>query len=254
MSARRVKKVVIDCFPESVERYREDFAIVGVDVIQSTTTAITAAAMGNRCLPVTTIEDALSLAKKLKNPLLVGKLIGNMPYGFDMTNSPAQIADGIDRMRPVILLSSSGAQLISDDQRSNYGNYIACFRNFSGTAKYLRKNQNDVAIIGAGTRGEFREEDQMCCAWIAEHLLEAGFIPVDVQTVEFVKRWSGASPEACLCSNSVQYLRRTGQERDLEFILAHIDDIDAAFEVKTQEVFMLPNKKPRSTKGRKKST
>jgi 2-phosphosulfolactate phosphatase len=252
MSARRVRKVVIDVFPESVERYHEDFAIVGIDVIRATTTAITATASGNRCFPVPTIEDALALAAKLENPLLVGELSGNMPYGFDMTNSPAQIAEGIDRKRPVILLSSSGTQLIHNGQRSRFGNYIACFRNFSGLAKHLIKNQNDVAIIGAGTRGEFREEDQMCCAWVAEYLLEAGFIPVDLQTVEIVKRWSGASPEACLCSNSVQYLRRTGQERDLEFILAHIDDIDAAFEVKTQEVFMIPNKKPRMKKHNKK--
>src|SRR5438477_11347294 len=34
------KKVVIDCFPESVETYRNGYAIVAVDVIRATTTAV----------------------------------------------------------------------------------------------------------------------------------------------------------------------------------------------------------------------
>ena len=45
------KSVVIDYLPESVCRYRSEWAIVAVDVIRATTTAITAAATGRRCFP-----------------------------------------------------------------------------------------------------------------------------------------------------------------------------------------------------------
>jgi len=81
------KEVVIDCFPESVENYRRGYAIVAVDIIRATTTAITGVALGRRCYPTPTLEAAVPLAAKLTNPLLVGELGGSMPYGFDMNNS-----------------------------------------------------------------------------------------------------------------------------------------------------------------------
>ena len=36
-------------------------------------------------------------------------------------------------------------------------------------------------------------------------------------------------------------LRKSGQMRDLEFILAHIDDLDSAFTVKHDEIVRIPN-------------
>ena len=49
--------------------------------------------------------------------------------------------------------------------------YVACLRNYSALIAYLAAHHPMVAVIGAGSRGEFREEDQLCCAWIAEGLL-----------------------------------------------------------------------------------
>jgi len=83
--------VVIDCFAESVRRYRDDYAVVSVDVIRAATTAVTSVFLGRRCFPVPSIEVALPLAARLDHPLLVGELGGNMPYGFDLTNSPAEM-------------------------------------------------------------------------------------------------------------------------------------------------------------------
>jgi 2-phosphosulfolactate phosphatase len=91
-------------------------------------------------------------------------------------------------------------------------------------------------VIGAGSRKEFREEDQMCCAWIAEELINAGYQAESRQTDEIVERWSGAPPEACLEGNSARYLRRTGQLRDLEFVLQHINDVECAFVMSDDEV------------------
>ena len=67
------KSVVIDYLPECVQRYRPECAIVAVDVIRATTTAITAAATGRRCFPVPTIGAALDLAQELDHPLLAGE-------------------------------------------------------------------------------------------------------------------------------------------------------------------------------------
>jgi 2-phosphosulfolactate phosphatase len=231
--------VVIDCFPESVRHYREGYAIVGIDVIRATTTAVTAVATGRRCFPVSSIEMALPLAAKLDHPILVGELGGNMPYGFDMNNSPAEIEHRTDVLRPMILLSSSGTQLIHNAKECD-AVYISCFRNFSATATHLVGRHKHVAIIGAGTRGEFREEDQMGCAWVAEALLRAGYTTEDNDTKEIIAKWSGAPVTACSSGKSAEYLRKSGQIKDLEFILSRVDDLGSAFMFKHDEIIRIP--------------
>ena len=77
--------VLIDCFPESAIRYRSGFAVVAIDVVRATTTAITAAASGRRCFPVPTLEKAFEIAARLENPLLVGEQRGEPPPDFTST-------------------------------------------------------------------------------------------------------------------------------------------------------------------------
>jgi 2-phosphosulfolactate phosphatase len=231
--------VVIDSFPDAVRRYRDGYAIVAVDVIRATTTAVTAVALGRRCFPVPSIEHALPLAARLDRPLLVGELGGNMPYGFDMTNSPAELATRTDPARPMILLSSSGTQLIHNAAECD-AVYVACLRNVSALIAHLVERHRRVAVIGAGTRGEFREEDQYGCARVAQGLLDAGFAPEDQQTDAVVSRWRGRPVDAWVESKSVEYLRKSGQLRDLDFILAHVDDVPAACMLKHGEVVLIP--------------
>ena len=80
-------------------------------------------------------------------------------------------------------------------------------------------------MIGAGTRGQFRREDQMISAWVSEKLLAQGFEAADARTAELVQRWHGANPKEIGTGRSAEYLRRSGQLYDLEFIIHHIDDI-----------------------------
>jgi 2-phosphosulfolactate phosphatase len=229
------KSVVIDYLPESVSRYRPGWAIVAVDVIRATTTAITAAAAGWRCFPAPTIEAGLALAQEFDDPLLAGESGGNIPAGFEMDNSPAQLARRTDTQRPLVLVSSSGTRVIHEAVGCE-AIYLSCFRNYSFLADYLAGRHARVAVIGAGSLGEFREEDQACCAWIAARLMSQGYIPKNPETNALVNRWSGEPPEACLCSRSVSFLKRTGRLRDLDFIFAHINDLPAVFAVRNGEV------------------
>jgi len=228
--------LIIDCFPSSAARYCGEYAIVAIDVIRATTMAITSAATGRRTFCASSLEAARRLAERLDNPLIAGELNGDMPEGFDMNNSPVELLERTDLHRPVILLSSSGTRLVQEAGRSAEAAYLACFRNYSAVARHLAGRHRKIAIIGAGSRNEFREEDQMCCAWIAEQLLWDGYAAEDSATLDIVKRWSGAPPEACYASNSVRYLRRSGQMRDLSFILDHVDDLDGVFSIAGDEI------------------
>jgi 2-phosphosulfolactate phosphatase len=233
------KRVVIDYLPESVNRYRPDWAVVAVDVIRATTTAITAAANGWRCFPVPTIEAALGLAQTFDHPLLAGESGGQLPPEFEMDNSPIQVLNRRDTHRPLVLMSSSGTKVVHEASGCK-AVYLSCFRNHSVMPGYLANRHAQVAIIGAGSLGEFREEDQACCAWIAAGLMRRGYLAENQQTDAVVNRWRDQPPEACLCSRSVSFLKRTGRFGDLDFIFAHINDLQAVFTVFNGEVQMIP--------------
>jgi 2-phosphosulfolactate phosphatase len=212
-------------------------AVVIVDVIRSATTAITAVTTGRRCFPVPSIEAAVPLAARLDNPLLAGELGGSMPYGFELQNSPARISRRKDIERPLILLSTSGTRLLHEAAQSHV-TYAACLRNATAQARHLADHEESVLLLGAATRGEFREEDILCCGRIGRALVEAGYRPRDARTEGIIEDWGAAADDAFFRSASVTYLEATDQRDDLDFILRHIDDLDGVFEVTGDELAM----------------
>jgi len=198
---------------------------VVVDVIRATTVATTAVSMGRRVFPAKTTDEACVIAATLNDPLLVGELGGNKPYGFHMTNSPVEISAREDVHRPMVLVSSSGTQLLLNAVGSE-AIYLACFRNVSAVARHIGGRHERIAVLGAGSRGQFRREDQIGCAWVAEKLVEAGYLSETQKTSDLVSRWHNASADEIRGGKSAEYLNRSGQLKDLEFILDHIDDLD----------------------------
>jgi 2-phosphosulfolactate phosphatase len=229
---------VIDALPERATRYRDTHAIAVVDVLRATTVIVTALACGHRVYPVATVDEAMMFAAQLKNPILAGEQAGIKPPGFDLNNSPAAVAL-LDSSNPIVLLSSAGTQLLAHAKGAS-AIYVACLRNFTATANFIASAGKRVALIGAGTRGEARPEDQMVCAWIGRRLLKHGFQPENESTLLEMAVWDGVAPEAILASPSVDYLRQTHQTNDIDFVLGHVDDLDAIALYNGQQVSLLP--------------
>jgi 2-phosphosulfolactate phosphatase len=227
--------VRIDCFHEHLDPVAASTAIVAVDVIRATTTAITAVALGRQVYPAGSIEAAVRLAADLDRPILAGELGGVQPYGFDLQNSPCQIEALEVSSRPIILLSTSGTRLIAEAVRHGV-TYVACLRNVTALGRHLARQERDVLILGADSRGEFREEDQLCAGRIARALLESGFTSADSSSEDVLTRWGEAPDDAFLEGRSARYLKDTGQQDDLAFVLEHIDDLSAVFVVEQGEV------------------
>ena len=114
--------------------------------------------------------------------------------------------------------------------------YVACLRNYTAQVKHLVAHHPRVAVIGAGSRGEFRNEDQLCCAWIAEALLDAGYEAEDGRTIALVEQWHQAPVDVITTGASADYLRNSGQTRDLDFVLAHVDDLDEVYRFERGQV------------------
>src|SRR5215510_1875115 len=124
----------------------DNAALVAIDVIRATTTTLTAISMGRRCHVVPTLQVAFETASRLPNALLAGELRGDMPAGFEITNSPALLASRSDITRPLVLLSSTGTRLMHEISHSNSA-YVACFRNYVSTTNHLVQNHNAVVLI-----------------------------------------------------------------------------------------------------------
>jgi 2-phosphosulfolactate phosphatase len=230
--------VAIDCFHEHLAPLGSEEAIVAVDVIRASTTAVTAAALGWRVYPAGSIEAAVRLAADLELPILAGELGGVQPYGFDLQNSPTQM-EALERSgRPIILLSTSGTRLMAEASR-RAKTYVGCLRNVSALAAHLSEQGRSVRVLGADSRGEFREEDQLCAARVAVALAHAGYGLADALTEGVIERWGMAGDDAFLDGASAHYLRDTGQHGDLSFVLEHVDDLDAVFAIERDEVRVL---------------
>jgi 2-phosphosulfolactate phosphatase len=190
---------------------------------------------GRRCFFAPSVEAALLLAKKLNHPLLVGEMGGSMPFGFDVNNSPVEIECYPDISRPAVIVSSSGIPLLCSLNNCN-SVYVACLRNYGATINHIAGLYDHVEVLGAPTRGEFREEDQLCCAWIAAGLIEAGYAPEDNKTAEVVNRWKDKPVKICAEGKSAEYLKKTDQTKDLDFILLHVNDLNFALTIKDNEI------------------
>jgi 2-phosphosulfolactate phosphatase len=230
--------VVIDTLPESAARYRSTHVIVAVDVFRATTSILTALAAGHRVFPVASVVEALRIAGVLDDPVLAGEQGGLKPGGFDLNNSPAAIDRLADR-RPVVLLTSAGTQLLAAAAGAE-AVYVACLRNWSATAEHLASHHRRVALIGAGTRGESRPEDQLVCAWIGAQLLAEGFTAENQETIDEMARWARADLAIITRSPSATYLRETRQEEDLYFVMTHLDDVAAIATYDGREVKLRP--------------
>jgi 2-phosphosulfolactate phosphatase len=237
ISSVSARTVVIECAAQRpLERplqYGPSHTVVVIDVIRATTTAITSVASGRRCFVARSVDDARALAETLVDPILAGEVGGVTPEDFELRNSPAVVAALPDVHRPLVLLSTSGTPLMTAFAPNTA--YIASLQNYTAQSRHLVSNHPHVAVVGAGSRGTFRDEDALCCAWVARALVDSGYQPVG-ETEALVERWRGASAEDILASASVEYLRRSGQLDDLEFVLDHIDDLDTVFAVEGQEI------------------
>ncbi|MGE5227664.1 MAG: 2-phosphosulfolactate phosphatase [Planctomycetaceae bacterium] len=197
---------------------------VVVDVIRASTTAVTAAHQGRGCHPVRSIEEAHRVAASLPTALLAGELHGTLPEGFDLQNSPAALDGRVDVNRPLVLLSTSGAPLMRR-AAEEAPTLIVSLRNLEPTADVLRAVDR-VAILAASPDG-LRIEDAICAARLARSL---GGEPDEV-TARIVETCAPLPLEKIRAGKSAAYLRRSDQVADLEFVLQHVGDVDAAFAV-----------------------
>lgn len=219
--------VVIDAFPDSPFRRRGSDAIACIDVMLATTTLVTAVADGRRAFVPGGSEHVGALLERFPDAIVAGGAEASVSGEPVPADGPCALARLAADKRPLVLVSAPGTALIANAVEGAGSVFLACFRNLSATAAALAGYER-VALLAAGCREEFSCEDQMAAAWIAERLLDLGFAAEDRITADMVRRWTGIAPALAGWGNSAAELRRRGRNEEVDFVIAHVDDVDRA--------------------------
>lgn len=219
---RDTRFVSIDSVPEDSVSYSSYDAVVLIDVLCDTTTLVTGVAQGRQVYPVASVAAALQLAGDIREPLIAASDAETWRPGFEIYNGPSGLARRTDR-RPLVLSCGVAAAPSIGWPHT----YFACFRNMAATARLLAVRHERVLIVEGACEKDVRCEDQIAAARIAAGLVGSGFSAVGMTTREVLARWAVADVGLAAWGRSAEEMRRRRREEDLEFVLSHVDDVDA---------------------------
>jgi 2-phosphosulfolactate phosphatase len=154
--------------PEAVE----GASVLVIDVLRASTTIVSALSHGCRALiPVADADEARRRARACGEapPLLAGERRGETLPGFDLGNSPIEVAAAEIRGRTVLLTTSNGTRALLA-ARAALAVGVAGFVNLAAAAAWAAGPRVPITLACAGERGAISLEDQVCAGLLAAHL------------------------------------------------------------------------------------
>ncbi|MDN5332164.1 MAG: 2-phosphosulfolactate phosphatase [Tepidanaerobacteraceae bacterium] len=242
----------IEVYPtcDSVKDLSGKTAIV-IDVLRATSVITTALFNGaERVIPVPSVDDALNLAREFEGHVLLGGERGAVKIpGFDLGNSPLEYKKELVAGKTVILTTSNGTRAIKASESAEHV-LIGCFLNASAVAEKalrfaLSSETPCVALVCAGTLGEFSLDDAACAGLIVDILvrnIEREQEPPELSDLAFACRdlYIGHRHDLkAFISHAAHYKRLLGLgfEKDIDYCLQRdVIDCVPVYDKKTLEV------------------
>jgi 2-phosphosulfolactate phosphatase len=185
-----------------------------VDVLRATSTMTQALAAGyRRVLCCAEIEEARALAETEGPAILGGERRLEAIEGFDLGNSPAEVA-GPPGAETLILTTTNGTRLLVSAAARFEQVWVGSLLNLDAVVAAASESGEDVAVLCAGVLDEFALDDAYCAGRIAEAL---GGEPADsAQAAIRLVHSFGSALEGLGASRSAGNLRRKGHDGDIE--------------------------------------
>jgi 2-phosphosulfolactate phosphatase len=150
------------------EAVRAPTAVV-VDVLRATSTIAQALASGYcRVLCCAEVEEALALRDRLGEGVLAGERRAEPIPGFDLGNSPRELAE--PRGETVILTTTNGTRAIVAAAAHAETVLVGSLLNLEAVAARAGEGGGAVEVVCAGVDGRFTLDDAYCAGRIAELL------------------------------------------------------------------------------------
>jgi 2-phosphosulfolactate phosphatase len=151
---------------------RNDVIII-IDVLRCTSSIITALTnKAHAIVPVQTVSEARSTAKKNARYLLAGERGGIKPAGFSLGNSPLEFTRDRVVGKTIIMTTTSGTSAFARVKGHPWV-LVGAFLNAAAIAQaaiYLsQRNHTNVSFVLSGKRGAFSLEDFLGAGAIIHH-------------------------------------------------------------------------------------
>jgi 2-phosphosulfolactate phosphatase len=186
-----------------------------VDVLRATSTMTQALASGyRRVICCAEIEEARALAQSDGPATLAGERRLEAIEGFDLGNSPAEVA-GPPPTETLILTTTNGTRLLVSAAERFEQVWVGSLLNLDAVAAAARESGEDVAVLCAGVLGELALDDAYCAGRIAKAL---GGKPMD--SAQAAIRLADSFPTALDglgASRSASNLRSAGHAEDVDW-------------------------------------
>lgn len=207
------------CATSHVEEGRN---IVVVDVLRATSTIIVALTCGAvEVIPCSEIGEARGQGAS-NSAILIGERHAEKIDGFDFTNSPYDIKTAKLMNRKVVLTTSTGTKLLTACSRAR-NILIASTLNSHAVAQKMKQIGGDWAVIGAGSRGEFRAEDKVGCALVSKYFLSMTEYSADRKTLDIVNMYSRNIAAHIRSSPSAIKLANLNRMCDVDFVIDYVN-------------------------------
>jgi 2-phosphosulfolactate phosphatase len=155
-------RVDVALVPREIGRWRDAVAIV-VDALRASTTIVTALDHGARAvIPIAGVDEARRVAAEL-GAVLAGEVDGIRPPGFDLDNSPTELAAANLSGRVVVLRTSNGTNVLAR-LRGARRVLVGSLPNASAVcaaAVELARDDGLIGIVCAGRNGHFVLDDAL---------------------------------------------------------------------------------------------
>ena len=193
-----------------------------VDVLRATSTIIVALMQGAKeIIPCAEVNTARSF-RNSHDAVLVGERHAQIIEGFDFTNSPYDLSSEDLSKKTVALTSSTGTKLLLECSGAKHI-LIASTLNSKSVAEEMVNIGGKWAVIGAGSHGEFRPEDQVGCALVVQHYSNISEIYPDKYSQEIVDVYSENIATHIYMSSSSQKLMTLGRQCDIDFVIEKLN-------------------------------
>ena len=147
-----------------------------IDVLRATSVLCTAMHNGAKGFAaVSTPEEAFALRESLgaDNAVLGGEREADKIEGFDVGNSPSEYTPDVVGGRTIVLTTTNGTEAIracGGARRVMIASLLNCTAAAGAAVTEAQSTGAGIAIVCAGTEGQFSIEDAVCAGLIAKEI------------------------------------------------------------------------------------
>lgn len=220
---KEIVKIDVAFLPEYGNKLDvSDTVCIVLDIFRATSSIITAISNGCRTIvPVSSIEDAYSVAERLGTPLFAGERQSIRIEGFDFGNSPFEFSADKVRDKTIVMTTTNGTIAIKAAERACL-TLLGSFINAQAVCQSASRQKRDILLICAGTDGMFSLEDALCAGLLVDTLSKDGSYTLTdaAQGVQVMYNGAGAALlEIAGKSRNGKRLFDLGLQKEVEYCL-----------------------------------